>query len=231
MFTPAEYVTVFGGLRHWLMEAIGFLSLCLNTILTRALMGGLWQSFWLPVLKLRIISLLCSVFLPTSAGAAFDFRGDVGFGSANKRRYQHQRGNGLTLCTNFCGKVVSEVNCLFLSLGHQKIKNYSHLGTMNWESQKTAEYLLGIRDQKRPKFLLPSRAISTQQDGQGLKTEYFLFPLHKGTLPVCPAVWYFNITAFKPEEQRVVTESTNCTVLEDFKGVYPELKASKLETI
>lgn len=62
---------------------------------------------------------------------------------------------------------------------------------MNWESQKTAEYLLGIWDflrQKRPKFLLPSRAIPKQQDGQGLKTEYFLFPFHKGTLPACPAV-------------------------------------------
>lgn len=39
-----------------------------------------------------------------------------------------------------------------------------------------------------------------------------------------------QLSAFKTE-LRTVNESMDCTVLEDFKGVQPELKAGKLETI
>lgn len=119
-----------------------------------------------------------------SAGTAFDIGSDVGFGSANNTDIKAKSNIGLILCANFCGKVVSGVKCLFLSLGHWKtLQNYSHFGTMNWKAQKTAEYLLGVWDflrQKTHKLLLPSRAIAAHQDRWGLKTKVFCVPISQG---------------------------------------------------
>lgn len=100
-------------------------------------------------------------------------------------------------------KIFSGVKCPFLSFGHRKtLRNYSHFGTPNWQSQKTAKYLTGISWSRRDiHSFCPFGAVTTQQDGWGLKTEYFVCPFHKGALPVCPSVCYFTVTGIQNKSE------------------------------
>lgn len=193
MFKPAECVTVY--LQVFVTDtrklSVFFLNVCLS--LTRALTGRLWESFWASALKLRIhlfcVQLCCLevLALPLTSEVMLALvllttliskpKGILGWSSV----------------PTFAARLFQKSSVYFFPLGTERHYQIIPILVPWIESLRKLQsiYLVyGISWGRRDKLLLPSRAMTAQQDGWGL--EYFVSPFHKGALPVSPAVCYFN---------------------------------------